>query len=423
MSDISLRPLAEVILDQVTAGRREAYERLRTKAFEAKRRFSAIVDTRLGPVRDPNLSNETTDSLRATFRQINDEMYHLSDECATYKRNNPSGVEVPSVDDVLAELEQCQREMAEIRWNLEEKWISAITNRIVLAVPDTEDNHTIDLGPFEIRLFYEPTRGSTSRRRPGRTYRYDVIALEPYYPLAQRREGHRGQHPHPHINGSTLCEGEATTALTRALIEFRLCDFFILINATLNHYNPRSPHYRLQEWDRVRCRDCSNYVTEEDLAPCSYCETKMCRSCAAVKTCAICHKTICSRHSGQRRIRKCDKCDQYVCMQHYKSIRKHTCFKEIKKERKEAAKKRLELIEQINTRRTKIAKKKSKKAKKNGAVPPEEPQQDEGSVEEVEVQGPLRAIRRRADNRTNEDIARDIELGEQENTGPTGWAN
>jgi hypothetical protein len=442
MFDISLRPLAEVILDQVTAGRKEAYRSLREKTFQLKRKVDTIASGRLSPVRDPNLSNEITDSLRQTFNEMNSEIYNLYDQCATYKRNNPGGLELPSVDDVLAELDQCKREMVEIRWNLEEKWVSAVTDRIVLTVPDS-DNHTIDLGPFEIRLFYEPTR---TARRPSRgdgtrTYLYRIIALEPNYPLSQRRANGTGQNPHPHINGQVLCEGEATTALTRALNEFRLCDFFILINATLNHYNPQSPHYRLPEWDRVRCRDCSTYVVEDNLVPCSYCETKLCQSCAAIKTCAICSKTICSRHTGQRRVRKCDDCDQYVCLQHYKSVRKHSCFKEIKKKRLEAAKKRLELIEQVNTHRAKIA--------QEGIVPePEEPQQNIITIENVishvadmnrsEIAGQVYSGNR-PDNRSPEDVMRDFEEGadneaarqranqlgvdEEEITGPAGWAN
>jgi hypothetical protein len=167
----------------------------------------------------------------------------------------------------------------------------------------------------------------------------------------------------------------------------------------------------------------------------------MCHDCATTRTCAICNKTICSRHTGQRRIRKCERCDRHVCLQHYKSVRKHECFKEIKKEREEAAKERLKLIEGINAHRAKIA--------ERGVTPvPEEPQQDVSSVESVRGstynEPILLKVRYRAaqgerpDNRTPEDIARDLAQGEEaeaareraerlgideaEITGPSGWA-
>ncbi len=433
MSDISLRPLAEVILDQLTAGRREAYVEARKRMFKLKRRITTLTDITLASINDPDLSFDAVVQLKDALGEARSGLWYVSDQLTAYESQDISRLNLPTLDEMLADLEQCQREMAEIRWNLEEQWISGITKNISLQVPNS--NHMVDLGPFEIRLFYKPIRNYSDRDR---IYSYKVIALEPCYPLTQR--GGRGSNPHPHINHTTLCEGEATTVLSRALNDFRLCDFFLLINSTLNCYNPRSPHYRLEKWDRARCRQCGEYIVEEELVQCSYCESKMCSECAIIYTCAICNKLICSHHTGQRKIRKCNKCNQYICLQHYKSIRKHSCFKEIKEERIEVAKERLKLIEEIGTIRARIA--------EEGITPNSE---ETTTADLLESSTPYPApgcdtpstnVHVRIDNRTNEEVVEEIEsaTGDRitispvvmpfignaevtETTGPTGFAD
>jgi hypothetical protein len=399
MSDISLRPLARAILDQCTSNRKIRYQQTWAYAQETQRRLNELIDKYLSSSRDPNMTEEVSQELRINLVNVYGELSSVITFSDQYASEGYVNSNTMTVDEMLADLEQCQREMSELRWNIDEKWISAITEPIILK--STLDNsrretgiveQDINFGRFEIRLSYIPYTGYGQRK-----YLYSVVALEPNYPLSQRPNG---SYSHPHLQGPNLCEGEATAILSQALNNLRFCDFFILINAILINYNSDSPYFPLEDWNRIRCRECGNYVEGENLVTCSYCDNKICTNCASTKTCAICNKIICSRHKGQRRIIKCNKCDQYICLQHYQSIRKHTCFKEIKQERIEKAANTLKLIEVLKTVRLEIAESSTTQAS--------DEQQNESNIESVE---PVRP-----DHRTEEQIRRDLEAAERGET-------
>jgi hypothetical protein len=102
-----------------------------------------------------------------------------------------------------------------------------------------------------------------------------------------------------------------------------------------------------------------------------------------------------------------------MCIQHYKSIRKHSCFKDIKKEREEAAKERLKLIKQINAQRA------NSKSPDKEAANSEEPQQNETAVEAVSAPP--------AEIQQGSEASRILQarylITEEETIGPTGWAS
>jgi hypothetical protein len=422
MPKITLKGMAKRILEEFSAGKVQAYIKLRDEFFEVKRQLDGIASTRLKSVKDPNFSMENADELENALYKTVMKLNTAKSRVLKYKRSIPS-IKVQPLKEVTAELVQVQQEMKELRWSTKQKWVSAVTDRVVLPILDDnrkETGETLDLGLFEIRLSYTPSPWQS------RMYKYKIYALKPNWPANEQGAGHH--HPHPHVQDHSLCEGEATTAITQALKDFRLCDFFLMINAILNNYNPGSPYVKTGDWHKINCRICGNRSKIEDAVKCDKCGMYICTRCAISRTCVACDKTLCTRCLHPAPI-KCKRCNRYFCIKHYKGVRKHPCYKEIKKERAENAKKRELLLGEIDKYRAKIAEKVAKKAEKAAKKLAEAQQQQnvagEVAIQTLESSGPgIVSVRRnttRPDNRTPADIARDLQLSEEEVSGPAGW--
>jgi hypothetical protein len=204
----------------------------------------------------------------------------------------------PAVREIYDDLAALAQEFADVACDRRQKTLSVTTDQIVL-----ED---VTLGRFEIRLQY-----AALKEHPA----YRVIALEPH-PAA----GNAGV-THPHVRDEYLCEGEARSAIRRALEQGRICDFFLLVSRVLGTYNPSSPHVRLSLWGGTACEDCGNRFSTAELYGCSNCDRQFCEEC--IPSCGGCSETVCTRcltectSCGQDRcpscLGKCHRCGRALC--------------------------------------------------------------------------------------------------------------
>ena len=146
----------------------------------------------------------------------------------------------------------------------------------------------IDLGPFDIRLQVDVSRG-----RPA----YRVVALDAC--PAASNDGVT----HPHVSGESLCEGDGHAAIQNALRKGRLYDFFLLVQQVLKTYARGQAYVELKNWRKVRCVDCGEMVDADDGCFCHACEDPLCAGCAA--TCRTCGRDFCAQlHSNLSLVRQ-----------------------------------------------------------------------------------------------------------------------
>ena len=191
--------------------------------------------------------------------------------------------------EILGELQQLQREFGEVKYEPKPEILSVTTDPIEL--------EGIYLGPFEIQLhlpsLVDPERGEPCR----------VVALDPN-PSAKN-----GSVTHPHVSDERLCPGEARTAISAALTGGRICDFFMLVQSVLSHYNPESPYVALDQWQGVECYECGYLASSESSYYCEGCERDFCEGC--ISYCEGCDTSLCVHcisscaHCGVRRCESC----------------------------------------------------------------------------------------------------------------------
>ena len=164
----------------------------------------------------------------------------------------------------------------------------------------------LDLGRFRIDFNYE--------RMPDR---YTIIPLE-------INEAQSLEHPHPHMQNTRLCEGEATSMLASALNDGRILDCVEVIERTLNTYQ-QSAAYKPLGYNipmcsicmkrikgPVNCTNCHSLICAE-CAPTAIitcgCGTKICTNCQ--KGCLCCSSATCGKNSCA--LVKCPKCGFQAC--------------------------------------------------------------------------------------------------------------
>jgi hypothetical protein len=175
----------------------------------------------------------------------------------------------PSQLEIYQEILALQQEFDQVRLDLKQGYLLAVTERIVLA--DT------DLGPFEIRL---------ELKRLDETPCYRIKALDPH------PAGSDDSVTHPHVQDGHLCEGEGHEAIQIALAEGRLVDFFLIVSRLLGTYNRGHAYVELCDWVSVPCSDCGGSVRQRHAASCSSCDSRLCEDCYSY--CARCQATYCS---------------------------------------------------------------------------------------------------------------------------------
>ena len=160
-----------------------------------------------------------------TSRLLNDVSYSISQ---IQQFTEGSQKKTPKLSLLVEELDQVREEFGSIDFDKAENTLSIVTDPIAL-----ED---VALGPFRIQLKLDKL-SELYKDRP-----YRVIALNPN-PAATDEEV-----THPHVSGERLCEGDGYVAISSALEQGRLCDFFTMVRSILNTYNPDSPYVSLDDW-------------------------------------------------------------------------------------------------------------------------------------------------------------------------------
>ena len=190
--------------------------------------------------------------------------------------------------------------------------LNCITEPITLHDPDSGDK--VELGTFEIQI-------PTSANSPSELTFY---ALEP-----NPSQGSPG-FTHPHINGATLCFGNAKHIVQRALDIGDLPTVLATVIELLSNYNPDNPYARLQNWNHPPTQVCPrcghNEFTgeDDDHGYCATCSITLCSDCMSFQDilCIECYNQCqqgttteqCEEHSHSM----CFLCGDYFCDEHLK---------------------------------------------------------------------------------------------------------
>lgn len=209
--------------------------------------------------------------IRAVTHQLNEQFEQLRKPVR----------QAPSLAQLYAEIASLEDEFERVEIDLRNRQLAVTTERIVL--------EEIDLGPFEIRL---------QLNRLSETSPYTVTAVDSH-------ESSSG-HPHPHISGTSLCEGDGHQAIAAALGNGLIGEFFVLVRQILRTYNEASAYRKLDEWHGVDCAACDDTVSSEDVYCCDSCHCSLCSDCEY--RCETCHSSTCYDCS-----QTCEGCDDRFC--------------------------------------------------------------------------------------------------------------
>ena len=188
----------------------------------------------------------------------------------------------------------------------------------------------IELGPFQIRLDFS---------RLGTKAPFLVVALEP------NTSATCSSTTHPHVNCDQLCAGEGEHAISAALQEGRLYDFFTIVDRVLHTYAEGSAFVEMRNWSGAVCHACDDSFDADDASTCSGCEATLCSDC--IVCCDGCSGGFCSecielcarcsdRYCGDCLL-QCSHCDQDVCDACSEGTICTQCLEEIENNAKETS--------------------------------------------------------------------------------------
>lgn len=231
----------------------------------------------------------------------------------------PRSIVAASLRDMLADVEALRREFPQVEFvcDRHSTGIKVTTDPIVL--------RDVALGQFEIFLVV-PDQALVEGTGRGVYFQVDGGC---------RTFGR--DHRHPHIDGVGLCEGAGTQAITAALGECRLLDFFLVVRSLLATYNPRSAYAKLDEPaydddddddDTTECEDCGCTVAYDESYSCDCCGCETCGDCN--DRCDVCEdrgmcrgcRVDCNGEDCEIRMCPtcsawCDRCNQHYCPECY----------------------------------------------------------------------------------------------------------
>lgn len=189
----------------------------------------------------------------------------------------------PTAKLIFQEIEALRGEFESVTIDRANQRLSVETSSITL--------EGVYLGSFEIRLNWKYIKNSSP---------FDVYAVDPNYPATGDGV------THPHIQSDSLCEGEGSDAIRRALDEGRLYDFFCVVDHILRNYNPDSAYVQLDDWNGINCRACGDTVNSDEVVGCCKCETELCLDCST------CCDSCCDRYCEEC-VSSCENCGDDVC--------------------------------------------------------------------------------------------------------------
>jgi len=190
-----------------------------------------------------------------------------------------------SATEIYFDLLALQREFDNVKVDRPNNTLTVTTEPLEL-----ED---IYLGPFEISLKWQ----HPAQRVP---LYYRVIAKDPHPSSSDPGI------THPHVQHQSVCEGDGSAAITSALQQGRLLDFFTIVANLLRTYNASSPYVSLSSWNGVDCADCGVLASGDDSYRCDECETAICIACN--RECTDWHRAMCSEC-----VSSCTGCDESHC--------------------------------------------------------------------------------------------------------------
>ncbi|MBL8792409.1 MAG: hypothetical protein JNM56_00745 [Planctomycetia bacterium] len=196
------------------------------------------------------------------------------------------GVQLPGPGVLLQEMRQIKDDFDDFSIDGKKKLVRAATEPVTL--------QDIDLGPFAIQFHWERLLHLPD------VSCFDIVALDPHPAAANDRV------THPHVKDRSLCAGDATVPIRKALEQGRLADAFCLVRSVLEHYNPASPHISLDDWEGTACHDCGRNVGDDDRSCCDGCGCDFCDDCMG--NCACCDRTRC--HGC---LLRCEACNEPCC--------------------------------------------------------------------------------------------------------------
>lgn len=193
---------------------------------------------------------------------------------------NLSTALVPTLEDFKATFHDLTDEFGE--YTFSRGVITVTTEPIVI--------QNIQFGRFKLRLLL----GGVSGLVLGQRSIGSVLTLTPLEP---NRPNGPGSHCHPHVSGSNLCVGEANTSMTKALIDGRIADFFILARSVLRTYSSSSPYCSIEAWTTPPCCNCGGRNYDDGPSGCAVegCKNGSCLDC--IVTCDACSGEYCHKHS------------------------------------------------------------------------------------------------------------------------------
>ena len=188
-----------------------------------------------------------------------------------------------NAESLYRDLVGLKQEFGEVIYERDETELSVTTEPIEL--------EGIRLGPFAIRL---------NCQLIGVTRPYRVVALDPN-PAASRESV-----THPHVQDEHLCEGSGQQSIQRALSDWRLYDFFLIVRQILSTYSIGHAYVELADWNGKSCSGCDCPLTDDESYSCQGCNSTLCSDCAIL--CRGCSYDYCSTC-----ISNCARCDESYC--------------------------------------------------------------------------------------------------------------
>lgn len=210
-------------------------------------------------------------------------------------KNQQRSPTCPSLRDLFAEFVGLREEFDNAELDLQDKTISVTTDSITLEY--------VSLGAFRIEL---------ELKGENEPLTYKVIAIDPS-PASNDEDC-----THPHVRGQTLCEGEGTLPINRALEEGRLGDFFQIVCQILETYNPGSAYVELESWDGTTCVSCGYSMSDDEGRRCSISGDDVCDDCSVY--CPDCENDFSPDYTN-----RCNRCGEDYCQHCLEEGRCHDC--------------------------------------------------------------------------------------------------
>lgn len=167
----------------------------------------------------------------------------------------------------------------------------AVERGDVIVSTDSIVLEDVSLGRFAIRL---------EIKRLGEDAPYRIEALEPNPASSSTAT------THPHVHDERLCAGEGRAAISAALAQGRLFDFFLIVNRIMHTYAEGAAYVDLAAWHGIPCHDCGATVDTNDSFVCDNCEESLCGDCSL--SCARCGNGYCAQC-----LDRCARCDEPYC--------------------------------------------------------------------------------------------------------------